>query len=97
MRPATSCACKGRRQPGCRSSVVVKHTCRARRAALAVSLVLLCIQFLRVMVSMNRSLLFSAIGLLLGTSTAMAADPFVVSDIRVEGLQRISAGAVFAA
>jgi len=46
---------------------------------------------------MKRSLLFSAIGLLLGTSTAMAADPFVVSDIRVEGLQRISAGAVFAA
>jgi len=46
---------------------------------------------------MKRSLLFSAIGLLLGTSTAMASDPFVVSDIRVEGLQRISAGAVFAA
>src|SRR5690606_21693122 len=71
--------------------------CRARRAARAVSLDLLCIQFLLVKVSMKRSLLFSAIGLLLGTSTAMAADPFVVSDIRVEGLQRISAGAVFAA
>jgi outer membrane protein insertion porin family len=46
---------------------------------------------------MKRRLLSSAIGLLLGTSAALAADPFVVSDIRVEGLQRISAGAVFAA
>ncbi|MET0380088.1 MAG: outer membrane protein assembly factor BamA, partial [Spongiibacteraceae bacterium] len=46
---------------------------------------------------MKRRLLFTAIGLLLGSSAVHAADPFVVSDIRVEGLQRISAGAVFAA
>ncbi len=46
---------------------------------------------------MKRCLLFTAIGLLLGSSVVQAADPFVVSDIRVEGLQRISAGAVFAA
>lgn len=47
--------------------------------------------------SMKRRRLFSAIGLLLGTLSAQAADNFVVSDIRVEGLQRISAGTVFAA
>lgn len=47
--------------------------------------------------SMKRRRLFSAIGLLLGTLSAQAADTFVVSDIRVEGLQRISAGTVFAA
>ncbi|MFT3930011.1 MAG: outer membrane protein assembly factor BamA [Spongiibacteraceae bacterium] len=46
---------------------------------------------------MKRRRLFSAIGLLLGTLSAQAADTFVVSDIRVEGLQRISAGTVFAA
>ncbi len=45
---------------------------------------------------MKRRLLSTAIGLLMG-STAMAAEPFVVSDIRVEGLQRISPGSVFAA
>ncbi len=46
---------------------------------------------------MKRRRLFSAIGLLLGTLSAQASDSFVVSDIRVEGLQRISAGTVFAA
>ncbi|MDB6063145.1 MAG: outer membrane protein assembly factor BamA [Verrucomicrobiaceae bacterium] len=46
---------------------------------------------------MKRRRLFSAIGLLLGTLSAQASDGFVVSDIRVEGLQRISAGTVFAA
>lgn len=47
--------------------------------------------------SMKRRRLFSAIALVLGTFSAQAADNFVVSDIRVEGLQRISAGTVFAA
>jgi len=46
---------------------------------------------------MKRRRLFSAIGLLLGSISAQAADGLVVSDIRVEGLQRISAGTVFAA
>lgn len=46
---------------------------------------------------MKRRRLISAIGLLLGTLSAQADDRFVVSDIRVEGLQRISAGTVFAA
>ncbi len=46
---------------------------------------------------MKRRRLFTAIGLLLGTLSAQAGDGFVVSDIRVEGLQRISAGTVFAA
>lgn len=46
---------------------------------------------------MKRRRLFSAIGLLLGTLSVQAGDGFVVSDIRVEGLQRISAGSVFAA
>ena len=46
--------------------------------------------------SMKRRRLFSAIGLLLGTLSAQA-ETFIVSDIRVEGLQRISAGTVFAA
>ena len=46
---------------------------------------------------MKRRRLISAIGLLLGTLNAQAGDNFVVSDIRVEGLQRISAGTVFAA
>jgi outer membrane protein insertion porin family len=46
---------------------------------------------------MKRRRLFTAIGLLLGTLSAQASDSFVVSDIRVEGLQRISAGTVFAA
>lgn len=47
--------------------------------------------------SMKRRRLISAIGFLLGTFSAQAAENFVVSDIRVEGLQRISAGTVFAA
>ena len=47
--------------------------------------------------SMKRRRLFTAISLLLGTLSVQAADTFVVSDIRVEGLQRISAGTVFAA
>lgn len=52
--------------------------------------------------SMKRRRLISAIGFILGTlsgqaSTVQAAENFVVSDIRVEGLQRISAGTVFAA
>ena len=47
--------------------------------------------------SMKRRRLITAIGLLLGTLSAQAAENFVVSDIRVEGLQRISAGTVFAA
>ncbi len=47
--------------------------------------------------SMKRRRLFSAIAFLLGTLPAQAADNPVVSDIRVEGLQRISAGTVFAA
>lgn len=47
--------------------------------------------------SMKRRRLFSAIGFLLGTLSVQAAENFVVSDIRVEGLQRISAGTVFAA
>lgn len=46
---------------------------------------------------MKRRRLVTAIGLLLGSVAVQAADPFVVSDIRVEGLQRISAGTVFAA
>ncbi len=46
---------------------------------------------------MKRRRLFSAIGLLLGSISAQASDGFVVSDIRVEGLQRISAGTIFAA
>ena len=37
-----------------------------------------------------------AIALVLGASPLFAADDFTVSDIRVEGLQRISAGTVFA-
>jgi len=41
--------------------------------------------------------LITAIGLLLGSTPVWTAEPFVVSDIRVEGLQRISAGTVFAA
>ncbi len=47
--------------------------------------------------SMKRRRLISAIGFILGTLSAHAAENFVVSDIRVEGLQRISAGTVFAA
>ena len=47
--------------------------------------------------SMKRRRLISAIGFILGTLSAQAAENFVVSDIRVEGLQRISAGTVFAA
>ena len=46
---------------------------------------------------MKRRRLFLAIGLLLGTLSAQASEGFVVSDIRVDGLQRISAGSVFAA
>jgi outer membrane protein insertion porin family len=46
---------------------------------------------------MKRRRLYTAIGLLLGTLSVQASDGFVVSDIRVEGLQRISAGTVFAA
>ncbi|HET8710075.1 MAG TPA: outer membrane protein assembly factor BamA, partial [Spongiibacteraceae bacterium] len=46
---------------------------------------------------MKRRRLFSAIGFILGTLSAQAAENFVVSDIRVEGLQRIAAGTVFAA
>lgn len=45
---------------------------------------------------MKRRLISTAIGLLMG-SRVLAAEPFVVSDIRIEGLQRISAGSVFAA
>jgi outer membrane protein insertion porin family len=41
--------------------------------------------------------LTAAIALVLGASPLFAADEFTVSDIRVEGLQRISAGTVFAA
>jgi len=40
--------------------------------------------------------LTAAIALILGASPLFAADDFTVSDIRVEGLQRISAGTVFA-
>jgi outer membrane protein insertion porin family len=51
---------------------------------------------------MKHRRLVSAIGFLLGTLSVpathvQAAENFVVSDIRVEGLQRISAGSVFAA
>jgi outer membrane protein insertion porin family len=45
---------------------------------------------------MKRRLISTAIGLLIG-SAAWSAEPFVVSDIRIEGLQRISSGSVFAA
>ncbi len=41
--------------------------------------------------------LLVAVALLLGASVLFAADQFTVADIRVEGLQRISAGTVFAA
>lgn len=48
---------------------------------------------------MRRSLLGAAIGLVLSglISQAAVADEFVVSDIEVEGLQRVSAGNVFSA
>lgn len=45
---------------------------------------------------MKRRLISTALGLLMG-SPLWAAEPFVVSDIRVEGLQRISPASVFAA
>src|SRR5512146_672215 len=45
---------------------------------------------------MKRHRLTAAIALVLGVSPLFAADDFTVSDIRVEGLQRISAGTVFA-
>jgi len=35
------------------------------------------------------------LGCLLGANTALATDPFIISDIRVEGLQRISEGTVY--
>ena len=35
------------------------------------------------------------LGCLLWANTALAADPFIISDIRVEGLQRISEGTVY--
>ncbi|MEM1112425.1 MAG: outer membrane protein assembly factor BamA [Pseudomonadota bacterium] len=47
---------------------------------------------------MKRSLRYFALYLLMGLSFAQAQDSsFIISDIRVEGLQRISAGSVFAA
>ncbi len=36
-----------------------------------------------------------SLGCLLWANTALAADPFIISDIRVEGLQRISEGTVY--
>jgi len=35
------------------------------------------------------------LGCLLWTNTALAADSFIITDIRVEGLQRISEGTVY--
>ena len=35
------------------------------------------------------------LGCMLWANTALAADPFIISDIRVEGLQRISEGTVY--
>ena len=48
---------------------------------------------------MRRSLLGIAVGLVVATSTIKPAlaDEFTVSDIEVEGLQRVSAGTVFSA
>ncbi|NWO07913.1 MAG: outer membrane protein assembly factor BamA [Alteromonadaceae bacterium] len=47
---------------------------------------------------MRRSLLAVAVGLAIGTTGAQSAmaDEFTVADIEVEGLQRVSAGSVFA-
>lgn len=52
----------------------------------------------RVKKALKKRRLIAALGLVLGSTPAWSeAPPFVVSDIRVEGLQRISAGSVFAA
>ncbi|MGY8859824.1 MAG: hypothetical protein ACKVHM_06965, partial [Pseudomonadales bacterium] len=46
---------------------------------------------------MNRQAAKALILVLVLIAPFVAADSFVISDIRVEGLQRISAGTVFAA
>ncbi len=44
----------------------------------------------------HRNLLFIAAALGIATGAAWAVDPFTVRDIRVEGLQRVEAGTIFA-
>ena len=44
----------------------------------------------------RRDLLSIAVALSCATGTAWAVDPFTVRDIRVEGLQRVEAGTIFA-